>query len=408
MLMRIAFLTPEFPSEKAAGGGVGNYVLKMSSALHAAGHEPEVFVLSQHESGVTFYQGIRVHRVSKVRPLPVRAALKVMDGALGRHSSLLSDVLNAKRLARALEARHAQAPFAIVQSSNYHLTGMFVARRPDRCHMVRLSTSRLLYDQVSDDKQVSLSQRLTENLDVRCMRHADVAYAPSRFLATYFNKRYKLDLQVVRPPYELSFEPADELPWQLPERFFIHFGRLSSRKGTDTVADALSLAWQQEPDIRMVWAGGQSEEQHQAFQAQWGEHREKVMWLGPVESAALYRMVKRSLAAVLPSRVDNLPNTVIESLALGVPVIGTDGASIDEMVEPGRSGELVPLGDANALADVMVRAWRGEVPWLGRRFQPPQILTRMHPEIAVEEFLKLAARRSRAIKHPSLQPTESS
>jgi glycosyltransferase involved in cell wall biosynthesis len=404
--MRIAFLTPEFPSEKAAGGGVGNYVLKMGSALRDAGHDPEVFVLSQHAPGMIDYQGIRVHRVSKVRPLLVRAALKVMDSTLGWQSTLLSDILNAKRLALALEARHAQAPFAIVQSSNYHLTGMSVARRSDRCHMVRLSTSRLLYDQVSEDKRVTLSQRLTEKLDVRGMKQADVAYAPSRFLASYFNARYGLDLRVVRPPYELSFKPLDELPWELPERFFLHFGRLSSRKGTDLVADALSLAWQQEPAIRMVWAGVQSEAQHQAFQAQWGEHRDKVMWLGPVQSAALYGILKRSLAAVLPSRVDNLPNTVIESLALGIPVIGTDGASIDEMVEPGRNGELVPLGDARALADVMVRTWRQEVPWLGRGFQPPKILTRMRPAVAVEEFLKLSSMRSSPVEHASLQTSE--
>ena len=93
---------------------------------------------------------------------------------------------------------------------------------------------------------------------------------------------------------------------------------------------------------------------------------------------------------MLPSLADNLPNAVAESLALSVPVIGSRGASIDEMVEHGRSGELVPLGDVEALADALVRAWRGEPKWLGAGFERPEILDAMLPERAAEGLLRLA------------------
>jgi len=95
-------------------------------------------------------------------------------------------------------------------------------------------------------------------------------------------------------------------------------------------------------------------------------------------------------AAVLPSRCDNLPNTVIETLLLRVPVIGSRGASIDELVEPGRSGQLVPIGDPVALAEVMVKVWRREVPWLGSGFRRPAILAEMAPERAAMNLIRLA------------------
>ena len=60
---------------------------------------------------------------------------------------------------------------------------------------------------------------------------------------------------------------------------------------------------------------------------------------------------------MLPSQVDNLPNTVIESLSLGIPVLGSRGASIDELVEEGRTGHLVELGDVHGLAETLVRMW---------------------------------------------------
>jgi glycosyltransferase involved in cell wall biosynthesis len=88
--------------------------------------------------------------------------------------------------------------------------------------------------------------------------------------------------------------------------------------------------------------------------------------------------------------VDNLPNTVIESLMLGIPVIGTRGASIDELVEPGVTGQLVYPGNVDGLAAAMVEAWRGEgavrkgFSWSGA------VAAEMEPERAVRNLLCLA------------------
>lgn len=54
---------------------------------------------------------------------------------------------------------------------------------------------------------------------------------------------------------------------------------------------------------------------------------------------------------VIPSLEDNLPNTVMESLACGLPVAGFDTGGIPEMVSAGLEGEIVPQKDAEALAN---------------------------------------------------------
>jgi glycosyltransferase involved in cell wall biosynthesis len=61
---------------------------------------------------------------------------------------------------------------------------------------------------------------------------------------------------------------------------------------------------------------------------------------------------------VLPSLIDNLPNACLEAMALGKPVVGTRGASFEEMIRDGETGFLVPAGDAEALADTLCAAWR--------------------------------------------------
>jgi len=53
----------------------------------------------------------------------------------------------------------------------------------------------------------------------------------------------------------------------------------------------------------------------------------------------------------IPSIQDNLPNTVLESLSCGTPVIGFDIGGIPEIVENDFNGFLFRLGDINAIAE---------------------------------------------------------
>lgn len=53
---------------------------------------------------------------------------------------------------------------------------------------------------------------------------------------------------------------------------------------------------------------------------------------------------------VAPSAVENLPNTVIEAMAAGLPVVAFDAGGMKDAVIDRHTGLLVPLGQANALA----------------------------------------------------------
>ncbi len=389
VVQRIAFITPEFLTEPQASGGIANYVAKMATALSTRGLEVEVFVPSTG-SGTLGYHGVRVERVPTERSIVSRAVTRVVGWIVGPRSGLIMNLMNARRLAAAVERRHGERPFDAIQSSNHNLTGAFVRHTNGRVHLVRISTSRRLYDAPGGRRNAWMG-RVVELCDVRSLRRADVVYAPSTFLAEHFNRTYGLDVRVVRPPAELGGTPATADPASLPKRYLVHFGSLGSRKGTDTIAAALERAWQREPGLQMVWVGPIAQDALAAFRAAWGPRSEQVLVLGLLEKAQLYRVLQGAVASVLPSRIDNLPNTVIESLALGIPVIGSDGASIDELVEHGASGWLVPIGDVDALAEAMVVAWRGEADWLGPGFTPPARLEEMRPDRAVQAFLELVS-----------------
>jgi glycosyltransferase involved in cell wall biosynthesis len=224
------------------------------------------------------------------------------------------------------------------------------------------------------------------------MRRADVVFAPSRFVADHLAKVHNIGAQVLRPPFFLECTPSPTPPFALPERFLFHFGQLMERKGTSLLARALPLAWRGAPDLTMVWSGRcRDERKLEEWRSWWGERAGQVVVTGALRKPDVYSILQRAEAAVLPSQVDNLPNTVIESLMFGVPVLGTCGASIDELVEEGRTGHLIALGDVAGLADALVAVWH-ERSRVTRGFDWDLPVARaMKPECAVANLIALAS-----------------
>ena len=391
--LRIAFVTNEFISEKKSGGGLGNYLNRITQALKDIGHVPEVFVISNSQPSIIDFRGIRVERVPPLYNLALKLIsrvtkkLKITKGApWGGPEGYLACAL---ALSRALEKRHAQQPFDFIQSTNCNASGLLIRHLPKRLHLIRLSSKRDLWFQV--DGRYGFGTRLMSYLERECVRRADIAYAPSQFLAECCYGDWRDDVQVIRPPVFIETKSSNELLPYLPNRYLIHFGQIGRRKGSDVLAAALCRVWQKEPTLKMVWAGkpikeGEFERCHQL----WGEFSTNVIWLGSLEKARLYNILQKAEAAVLPSRIDNLPNTVIESLMFGVPVIGPKGASIDELVEPGVSGELVEISDDKTLAEIILKVWRREVDWIKDGFQQPHILKELEPHQAAKNLIKLA------------------
>ncbi len=73
------------------------------------------------------------------------------------------------------------------------------------------------------------------------------------------------------------------------------------------------------------------------------------------EMPALYADADLVLNA---SEVDNMPISLLEAMASGVPFVSSAAGGIPDMVDDGRTGLLAPVGDASALADKALQLLR--------------------------------------------------
>lgn len=134
---------------------------------------------------------------------------------------------------------------------------------------------------------------------------------------------------------------------------FVSVGRLSSEKGHLVLVDALARLVADGHNCRLVMVGDGP--LRPAIEQRCRELRIErfVTITGWQSGQAIRDWLIQSRALILPSFAEGLPVVIMESLALGRPVIATWVAGVPELVEHGRTGWLVPAGDAPSLAEAM-------------------------------------------------------
>ena len=384
--MRYAFVTSEFPTIYSNKGGLATYTRRMARLLTESGYDVDVFVLGDGTPDHYVQESYKVHHVpfrGQSRLNKIRKFFAMFG--CERYAARWHYRSAAMAMASAIESIHAKQPFDVVQSPDHFGLGSALKKVSGRLHVVRCSAAMELY--MSSDGRRSAVADEQVLIEVKAVSSADLVIAPSTLVASYYKKKLARDVHVVRPPAYLEESPSNP-PYWLPEKFLVHFASwLGHRKGSDLIAKALPEAIATAPDLTMLWFG--SVPDGPAGDVVRGVSVKHVLRVDTIDKSTLFAILKKATAVVIPSQVDNLPNTLIECLLLNVPLIVSDGASQNECVSEGPGVRLVPLGDSKALAKAMIDGWNGDLghpvdPWIstshGVAFRPEEAL-RNHLEV---------------------------
>ncbi|MEA3021794.1 MAG: hypothetical protein QOK01_646 [Alphaproteobacteria bacterium] len=146
----------------------------------------------------------------------------------------------------------------------------------------------------------------------------------------------------------VALTPMPEPPGAVTAAFV---GRLLDDKGIRTLVAAHRLLRRKGLAVELLIAGtpdpANPASVSQAEAAAWGREP-GVTWLGHVDGIAT--VWARAHMAVLPSRREGLPKSLLEAAACGRPMVATDVPGCREVAIPNETGLLVPPDDAEALA----------------------------------------------------------
>jgi glycosyltransferase involved in cell wall biosynthesis len=137
-------------------------------------------------------------------------------------------------------------------------------------------------------------------------------------------------------------------------RRFVCVGRFAASKGQDVLLKAMAEVVQQHPDLNVEFIGGGPFRVFcEELAGRLGVARNCV-FAGSLPHPKVLSALAGSWATVVPSRNEAFGLVNIESMAVGVPVIGSNTGGTAEIIRDGVDGFLFPPGDHKALAGRMV------------------------------------------------------
>lgn len=199
------------------------------------------------------------------------------------------------------------------------------------------------------------------------LRHADYAIAGSRGAARVWREKGYAGPLAVIPQFGVDpdiFTPRPD--WRDPARGFVigyGGGRLVPEKGVDLLLEAvaeLAGVW------RLAIAGVGPEQGRLELLARRLGLAGRVFFEGEIPSLRMPAFYRELDALVLPSRsrpnwVEQFGRVLIEAMACGIPVVGSDCGEIPNVV--GDAGLIFPEGDAGALRACLVHLMRAPDLW---------------------------------------------
>ncbi len=192
------------------------------------------------------------------------------------------------------------------------------------------------------------------------MQRAAAIVVPSAYLQQVF-RSFGWEAEVVPNIIDRRvFHPAQESPGGTEAPLFVITRNLEQIYGIATAIEALAICRDRGLAPLLEIAGSGPEEEHLREQCRELGVESRVRFLGRLERDEVVALYHRAFAMLNPTTVDNMPNSILEALACGVPVISSNVGGVPFIVTDQKTALLVPVGDSAALADAMERLMTDE------------------------------------------------
>jgi glycosyltransferase involved in cell wall biosynthesis len=132
-----------------------------------------------------------------------------------------------------------------------------------------------------------------------------------------------------------------------------------------TAIEAFSLVRARLPNARLTIAGSGPQAHELSALVSRLQLDDSIVFAGRLDRNAMAELYRSADLMLNPSLADNMPNSVLEALASGVPVVTTNVGGVPFVVKDRETAMLVPPGDPSAMALASLRVLEDDALWHG-------------------------------------------
>lgn len=348
MEMNILFVTGLFAKNEkdTALGGMAYAVYKSALGMQKCGHTVRILTISNRNRN-WYYRGLRVISIRACSGIEQDQIWDVWIDTIKRETCIQ----------KAIESLNQDEPIDIIQYVGWFGVGLFHANQIPAVMRVSSYTKVQLVHNYPKGKRY-----LLQGIEYLAAKRMDYVFAPSRIMAAGIRKDIKRKVGVIETPFLQEETEWDNslLQTKLKNKIYLlYFGRMSVDKGILVIKDILYSILKKYPQIHFVFAGNSWKHNGVAIEKELldeaREYNNRIIFLGVVPKEQLQPIIRHAEMILIPSLIDNLPNSCGEAMALGRIVIGTDGSSLEQFIEDGKNGFLTVPGDGDSLCSCVER-----------------------------------------------------
>ena len=212
--------------------------------------------------------------------------------------------------------------------------------------IVEITTSPdLVY--VAELRSPALRERIMQLYSYLCLHiclwSCDRAQLRSPGLLAPYRMLRKVPVSVLA-----GFVPVSQIPRHTEdgERSILMVGAPWYLKGADLLIEAFQRLSPDFPGVKLKLLGYYPDGDRLAALAA-GSRQIEILKARP--HPEVLELISKATVFALPSRCEGTPRVVIEAMTAGVPVVGSDVGGIPYLLQDGRNGFVVPVGDVSAL-----------------------------------------------------------
>jgi len=196
------------------------------------------------------------------------------------------------------------------------------------------------------------------------VRYADGHLVSAQLCATYLHQccgvqRARIAVVPQAPPSAFQDIPPPRFDESRLDRI-LYVGQLAFFKAPMVLAEAFELVLAQRPQARLTWVCA-APQQRQAAALFGPLARERVTFLDWGAQRQLMDIYDSHGVFLFPSFFEGFGKAFLEAMARGLLVVASDEGGARDLIEQGKNGYLVPVGDAKAMAQACVAFQSGGV-----------------------------------------------